>query len=66
MACTGKTPFRDFLFAHKIARKSAGRHDCGMKVYKCHQCGLWHIGQKTPPSALAYKPQVFKWAADER
>jgi hypothetical protein len=53
--CSGKTPFREFAFAHKIAQKSAGRHDCGMLAYRCSRCGSYHIGKKRPKA-----PRVFK------
>lgn len=49
--CAGKSAFREFAFANKIAQKSAGRNDCGTTVYRCKSCGLWHIGNRIPAAA---------------
>lgn len=47
--CTGKHPYRTAVRAWRTVRKPRiwrGRRFCKvLDVYRCRQCGAWHIGK---------------------
>ena len=56
-ACpTGKALLLSYAAASKAAKRASRFHEKAFGVYRCHQCGLWHVGSHTtnsrPPGPL--------------
>lgn len=45
---TGKIrhPDRDHAHAHLASLNRSGRRDGETEVYRCKQCGCWHVGRR--------------------
>lgn len=46
--CIGKHRFDDKRIAEQVARKFGQRHHGAHSLYRCIECGGWHIGNRLP------------------
>ena len=55
--CIGKHRFDNKSMAGQVARKFGQRHHGAHCVYRCAECGGWHIGNQLPGSKAAKRKQ---------
>ena len=58
--CVGKTTYLSPQEAHRVLRhrERAGRVGGGLSVYRCEDCGKWHLGRNPVKRAKKIK----EWA----